>query len=130
MLRFATELVKSIVIYRTLSAWHGAVTMSKIARSSGTEHWHGKMRWQLTAAKGNGAASAVLLVILAGFAAVASAQERPGTRKPAIPVLASASIRLAGLGVDWLDPPPGLGRGPIRPDPAYPYHGNRDGPGR
>jgi hypothetical protein len=34
------------------------------------------------------------------------------------------------VGVDWLDPPPGLGRGPIRPDPAHPYHGNRDGPGQ
>ena len=27
-------------------------------------------------------------------------------------------------------PPPGLGRGPIRQDPAYPFHGNRDGPGQ
>ena len=34
------------------------------------------------------------------------------------------------MGVEWLDPPAGLGRGPVRQDPAYPYHGNRDGPGQ
>ena len=34
------------------------------------------------------------------------------------------------IGVDWLDPPPNVGRGPIRADPAHPLHGNRDGPGQ
>jgi len=47
-----------------------------------------------------------------------------------IPKLASAQFAWLVLGVDWLDPPPGLGRGPIRPDPAHPLHGNRDGPGQ
>jgi hypothetical protein len=47
-----------------------------------------------------------------------------------IPNLASAQFAWLVLGVDWLDPPAGLGRGPIRPDPAHPLHGNRDGPGQ
>ena len=47
-----------------------------------------------------------------------------------IPDLASAQFAWLALGLDWLDPPPGLGRGPIRPDPAHPLHGNRDGPGQ
>jgi hypothetical protein len=47
-----------------------------------------------------------------------------------IPELASARFAWLALGVDWLDPPAGLGRGPIRQDPAYPLHGNRDGPGQ
>jgi hypothetical protein len=47
-----------------------------------------------------------------------------------IPALASAQFAWLALGVDWLDPPAGLGRGPIRQDPAYPFYGNRDGPGQ
>src|SRR5215470_5090131 len=47
-----------------------------------------------------------------------------------IPALASIDFAWLVVGVDWLDPPPGLGRGPIRQDPAHPYHGNRDGPGQ
>jgi len=47
-----------------------------------------------------------------------------------IPDLGSAQFAWLMIGVDWLDPPPGLGRGPIRPDPAHPLHGNRDGPGQ
>jgi len=46
-----------------------------------------------------------------------------------IPNLASHEFAWLVLGVDWLDPPAGL-RGPIRPDPAHPLHGNRDGPGQ
>ena len=56
------------------------------------------------------------------FAASASAEDK-------IPNLASHEFAWLVLGVDWLDPPPGL-RGPIRPDPAHPLHGNRDGPGQ
>jgi hypothetical protein len=44
-----------------------------------------------------------------------------------IPELASAEFAWLVLGVNWADPPPGLGRGPIRQDPAHPFHGNRDG---
>src|SRR5258705_1452869 len=68
---------------------------------------------------------------VAVFAAspLSSAQEQ-GSASGKIPDLASAQFAWLALGVDWLDPPPGLGRGPIRPDPAHPYHGNRDGPGQ
>jgi hypothetical protein len=30
----------------------------------------------------------------------------------------------------WLDPPRGTGHGPIKQDPAHPFHGNLDGPGQ
>ena len=50
--------------------------------------------------------------------------------KKEIPELASAEFAWLVLGVNWDDPPPGLGRGPIRQDPAHPFHGNRDGPGQ
>jgi hypothetical protein len=62
------------------------------------------------------------------FAGGTSAAQAPA--KVQIPPLASADSAWLALGVDWLDPPPGLGRGPIRQDPAYPFHGNRDGPGQ
>ncbi len=51
-----------------------------------------------------------------------------GSAENKIPHLASAQFAWLALGVDWLDPP--AGRGPIRQDPAYPFHGNRDGPGQ
>jgi len=54
----------------------------------------------------------------------------PVSARADIPDLASAQFAWLALGLDWLDPPPGLGRGPIRPDPAHPLHGNRDGPGQ
>jgi hypothetical protein len=46
-----------------------------------------------------------------------------------IPELASTSFAWLAFGADWLDPPAPL-RGPIRHDPAYPYHTNLDGPGQ
>jgi hypothetical protein len=46
-----------------------------------------------------------------------------------IPELASTDFAWLSFGVHWFDPPAGL-RGPIRQDPAYPYHGNTDGPGQ
>ena len=78
------------------------------------------------------AAFGASLAIFAGCA-LALAQvpsERPGPAKDKIPDLASARFAWLVLGVDWLDPPQGVGRGPIRPDPAHPLHGNRDGPGQ
>ena len=100
--------------------------MSNAPRTSNCERVACKTRWQRTVAAGQGVAIAALV---AGLAADALAQESaPGNA--AIPALASAQFAWLALGVDWLDPPPGLGRGPIRPDPAYPYHGNRDGPGQ
>jgi hypothetical protein len=72
----------------------------------------------------------VAVFVICPFAlAQASAQgQAPVENK--IPHLASAQFAWLALGIDWLDPPPGLGRGPIRQDPAYPFHGNRDGPGQ
>jgi hypothetical protein len=75
-----------------------------------------------------GAAAAALgagVVIFAAGAATAQTALKDG-----IPALASMNFAWLALGVDWLDPPAGLGRGPVRQDPAYPYHGNRDGPGQ
>src|SRR5579871_5527543 len=62
-------------------------------------------------------------LMAAWFANSASAEDK-------IPNLASHEFAWLVLGVDWLDPPPGMGHGPIRPDPAHPLHGNRDGPGQ
>jgi hypothetical protein len=59
----------------------------------------------------------------------ASAEVLAQVEKP-VPALASAEFAWLVLGVNWDDPPPGLGRGPIRQDPAHPFHGNRDGPGQ
>jgi len=70
-----------------------------------------------------GACIAVLAI--APARAQAPAHE-PASARSNIPELASAQFAWLALGVDWLDPPPGLGRGPIRPDPAHPYIGNRD----
>ena len=71
-----------------------------------------------------GACASVLAAYAGAFA------QAPSTGGNKIPELASAQFAWLVLGVDWLDPPPGLGRGPIRQDPAYPFHGNRDGPGQ
>ena len=78
---------------------------------------------------------AAIVALVAGVAAGAPAraqasaqQGEPATGK--IPALSSAEFAWLALGVDWLDPPAGSGRGPIRPDPAHPLHGNRDGPGQ
>jgi hypothetical protein len=61
------------------------------------------------------------------FAAGAAAAQAPVKGVPALESVDSAWL---AFGVHWFDPPPGLGRGPIRQDPAYPFHGNLDGPGR
>ncbi len=47
-----------------------------------------------------------------------------------IPNLASIEFAWLAAGVHWFDPPAGMGRGPIRQDPAHAYHGNLDGPGQ
>jgi hypothetical protein len=72
--------------------------------------------------------AAVLAASAVIFAAGAAAAQAP--MKNLVPALGSDDSAWLALGVDWLDPPPGLGRGPVRQDPAYPYHGNRDGPGQ
>jgi hypothetical protein len=74
--------------------------------------------------------STVAAALCAGIAnwATSAAAQSPANEK--IPDLASVSFAWLAAGVHWFDPPPGLGRGPIRQDPAYPYHGNVDGPGQ
>ena len=74
-----------------------------------------------------GATIAVAAVLAAYAGAFA---QTPDSAKKQIPELASAEFAWLVLGVNWDDPPPGLGRGPIRQDPAHPFHGNRDGPGQ
>jgi hypothetical protein len=76
------------------------------------------------------ALSATVAVFTAGIPACmqANAQEQ-APKQGRIPELASSKFAWLALGVNWLDPPPGL-RGPIKQDPAYPFHGNRDGPGQ
>jgi hypothetical protein len=79
------------------------------------------------------ARSAFTLAVSAGVAVLAASAPAcaQGQRhaEGKIPELASSRFAWLALGVNWLDPPPGL-RGPIQQDPAYPFHGNRDGPGQ
>ena len=49
--------------------------------------------------------------------------------KDKIPELASTTFAWQAAGADWREAPPGL-RGPIRPDPDHPFHGNTAGPGQ
>jgi hypothetical protein len=65
---------------------------------------------------------------LALWAMNAASAQVPANAK--VPDLASISFAWQAAGVHWLDPPPGIGRGPIRQDPAYHYHSNVDGPGQ
>src|SRR6202030_1447127 len=75
------------------------------------------------------ALGASIAVFAAGAPAFAQAPpHEQGSAKGKIPELASVQFAWLALGVDWLDPPPGSGRGPIRPDPAHPLHGNREAP--
>jgi hypothetical protein len=74
-----------------------------------------------------GAAALCASVALWGAAPGASAQTPANDKTPN---LASANFAWLAAGVHWFDPPAGMGRGPIRQDPAYPYHGNLDGPGQ
>jgi hypothetical protein len=67
------------------------------------------------------------IVVLCAVTPGASAQTAAATK---IPDLASINFAWLALGVHWFDPPPGLGRGPVRQDPAYHYHSNVDGPGQ
>ena len=73
------------------------------------------------------AAVAGIAVLTASASALAQAPSREqGFARGKIPELASAQFAWLALGVTWSDPPPGLGRGPIKADPAHPYVGNRD----
>jgi hypothetical protein len=66
------------------------------------------------------------IAVLAASASLPAQALSEGIAKGKIPELASAQFAWLALGVTWFDPPPGLGRGPIKADPAHPYVGNRD----
>ena len=72
----------------------------------------------------------VVAALGAGAALFAASADGLAQANKQVPELASAEFAWLVLGVNWDDPPPGLGRGPIRQDPAHPFHGNRDGPGQ
>jgi hypothetical protein len=76
-----------------------------------------------------GTAATVLGASLACLALAAPAFAQDGV-KATIPDLASSEFAWLAQGVRWIDPPRGLGRGPIRQDPAHPFHGNQSGPGQ
>src|SRR3954451_19025540 len=91
--------------------------MSKSARDS-TLHFNPSKALMRC---GSGVAGAGVSVLAATASALAQ-----GDARGKIPELASAQFAWLALGVTWFDPPPGLGRGPIKADPAHPYVGNRD----
>ena len=80
----------------------------------------------------DGAAAILFGASVVLWAACAGAQTPAPGASPTgqIPNLASIEFAWLAAGVHWFDPPAGLGRGPIRQDPAYPYHSNVDGPGQ
>jgi hypothetical protein len=69
-------------------------------------------------------AAAIAAAILAGVAAAGS----PASAEQ-IPQFSADGLAWISNG-GWLDPPPGTGHGPIKQDPAHPFHGNLDGPGQ
>jgi len=71
------------------------------------------------------------IAIAVGMAMLASGTpaSAQGAAAGKIPVLGSFDFAWLSFGVHWFDPPAAMGRGPIRQDPAIPYHGNLDGPG-
>jgi hypothetical protein len=76
-----------------------------------------------------GAFAAAICAVIAACASSTGAAAQAAA-KDAIPALASISFAWLAMGADWRDPPPGSGHGPIKQDPAYPFHGNLDGPGQ
>ena len=101
--------------------------MSKSARNSELHRnpYKAHMRCASITALAGVAGIVVVLVAAASALAQAPAQEQ-AVAKGKIPELASAQFAWLALGVTWFDPPPGLGHGPIKADPAHPYVGNRD----
>jgi hypothetical protein len=78
------------------------------------------------------AAKKALLAIMAatfgaGFAVATTSA--PASAQAKVPALASPAFGWISAG-GFLDPPPGTGHGPIKQDPAHPFHGNLDGPGQ
>ena len=107
---------------------YGDFTMSKFTNNRNLRRDLSKARlWHAARASLLGASVAVFAF---GASALAQDPSQQGTAKHKIPELASVRFAWLAYGVHWFDPPPRLGRGPIRQDPAYHFHGNRDGPGQ
>jgi hypothetical protein len=70
-------------------------------------------------------ASTILVGFLAGFVA-ASATAALVQSNDKIPNLTSADFGWQSNVADWLEPPPGNGHGPIKPDPDHPYTSNAE----
>src|ERR1700704_3592351 len=71
-------------------------------------------------------ASGIFAASIAAAARIpAAVAEPPG--KDAIPHLADHNFGWQTNVGDWQEPPPGLGHGPIKNDPAYPYISNAEG---
>src|ERR1700719_3417906 len=68
----------------------------------------------------------IAFLMMSTLAVLLSAQT---PAKNGIPDLASSTFAWQAVAADWLDAPAGL-RGPIKPDPDHPFHGNLDGPGQ
>jgi hypothetical protein len=79
--------------------------------------------------KFNKVTCAILCVGLALWASMPAASAQAAANDK-IPNLGSINFAWLAAGVHWFDPPPGLGRGAIKQDPAYHYHSNVDGPGQ
>jgi hypothetical protein len=68
------------------------------------------------------AAGGVAAMLLAGAVLSQAAAQQGG-----IPALGSREFAFLAMGADWMDPAPGSGHGPIKPDPAHPFRGNVQG---
>jgi hypothetical protein len=101
--------------------------MSKLAKSPNLHRDLFKALIRIASITALGASVAIFSAGAPARAQTPSQEQAPAKGK--VPELASAQFAWLVLGVTWFDPPPGVGRGPIKQDPAYPYHGNRDGPG-
>jgi len=67
--------------------------------------------------------------ILALLAATAFTMSTPASAQDKAPNLMATTTGWISQG-GFLDPPAGTGHGPIKQHPAYPFHGNLDGPGQ
>jgi hypothetical protein len=67
---------------------------------------------------------------LLAIGAMSTAACAQAAAKDAIPALASISFAWLAAGADWRAPPGVPGHGPMKQDPAHPFHGNLDGPGQ
>ena len=65
-------------------------------------------------------AAALVTAAACALAFTAASQTLP----KGIPDLQAVGFAWLATGADWKDPPPGTGHGPIKPDPAHPFHGN------